>query len=162
MTNANSTAVSAAADREISTVRVFDAPRELVWKVWTDPMHIEQWWGPAGFSTTTKEFALGAGGVWNHVMHGPDGTDYRNEITYTTIVEPELLEWIHGPSPVFDVTVRFTEEAERRTKISMRMVFSTAAERNHTVEKFKAIEGQRQMLDRLVEYLRKMAIADNA
>ena len=62
-------------EREIASTRVFAAPRELVWKAWTDPKHIEQWWGPIGFTTTTKEFDLRPGGKWLHTMHGPDGTD---------------------------------------------------------------------------------------
>lgn len=156
MANANSAAVSATADREISTERIFDAPRQLVWKVWTDPRHIEQWWGPIGFTTTTKEFDLRPGGVWNHIMHGPDGTDYRNDISYTAVVEPELLKWLHGPSPVFDVTVTFTEEGKTRTKVSMQMVFPTHEGRDRTAEKFGAVEGQQQTLDRLENYLADM------
>jgi len=78
------------ADREIAATRVFDAPRSLVWTVWTDPKHLAEWWGPNGFTTTTKVFDLRPGGEWLFTMHGPDGTDYRNDITFTVIIEPAL------------------------------------------------------------------------
>lgn len=154
MTNANSVAVSATADREISTLRIFDAPRQLVWKVWTDPRHIEQWWGPIGFTTTTKEFDLRPGGVWNHIMHGPDGTDYRNDITFTRIDEPNRIEYDHGPSPIFKVTVTLDEEGTGKTRLSMTALFPTKESRDHTAEKFGAVEGMHQTLGRLEEYLR--------
>jgi uncharacterized protein YndB with AHSA1/START domain len=137
-------------------MRIFDAPRALVWKVWTDPKHIEKWWGPDGFTTTTKEFDLRPGGQWLFTMHGPDGTDYRNDITYTAVVEPERLEWDHGPSPKFHVTVIFEREGQSKTRINMQMLFETVAERDRTVEKFGAIEGQKQTMDRLKRYLESL------
>lgn len=139
--------------REISQTRVFDAPRSLVWKAWTDPVHLGQWWGPIGFTTTTQEFELREGGRWIHTMHGPDGTDYRNEINFKSVIEPELIEYEHGPSPLFHVTVRFEDEGAGRTLLSMRMVFPSAEERDRTEEKFRAAEGLDQTLGRLAEYL---------
>lgn len=153
MTAATPNPVSETADREIATIRIFNAPRTLVWEVWTDPKHLENWWGPNGFTTTTKEFDLRAGGTWLFIMHGPDGTDYRNDISFTTVTEPERLEWNHGPSPTFHVTVNFDEEGKKKTKLSMQMLFPTKAERDLTVEKFGAIEGQKETLARLEEYL---------
>jgi len=145
--------MSSTADREIGTTRVVNAPRPLVWSAWTDTKHIEQWWGPNGFTTTTREFNLSPGGKWLFTMHGPDGTDYRNDVTLTAVTEPELIEYDHGPSPVFHVSVRFEEDGLDRTKLSMRMLFPTKSERDRTVEKFGAIEGQLQTLNRLEEYL---------
>jgi uncharacterized protein YndB with AHSA1/START domain len=156
MAEANSAAASATADREISSTRIFNAPRELVWKAWTDPEHIAQWWGPIGFTTTTKAFDFRPGGQWLHTMHGPDGTDYRSDITYTAIVEPELIEYDHGPSPVFHTAVTLKEEGNDKTKLTMVALFPTAAERDRTVEKFGAIEGMHQTLGRLERYLAKM------
>lgn len=141
------------ADREISTIREFAAPRDLVWEVWTDPQHMNHWWGPDGFSLTTKEFDLRPGGVWNFTMHGPDGTDYRNDLTYTVVDPKARLEWHHGPSPDFDVTVLFEDLGDNRTRVQMRMLFPTVEERNRTVEKFNAVEGQRQTMNRLEIYL---------
>jgi len=82
--------------KTILGLRVIDAPRELVWSVWTDPKHLAQWWGPDGFTTTTSSFDFRPGGVWRFVMHGPDGRDYENRITFDAIVKPERLEYHHG------------------------------------------------------------------
>lgn len=143
-------------EREITAERIFNAPIELVWKVWTDPRHLEKWWGPNGFITTTKEFDFKAGGVWNHIMHGPDGTDYRNDITYTLIDEPNRIEYDHGPSPDFHVTIKFEDDNGSRTRFSVQMLFPTKEERDRTVEKFGAIEGMNQMLGRFEIYLSDM------
>jgi uncharacterized protein YndB with AHSA1/START domain len=71
-------AATSTADREILITRTFDAPRELVWEAWTNPKHVTHWWGPNGFTTTIEKMDVRVGGVWKHVMHGPDGTDYPN------------------------------------------------------------------------------------
>jgi uncharacterized protein YndB with AHSA1/START domain len=70
---------------------VFDAPRALVFKAWTDPGHLAHWWGPHGFTTTIQEMDLRPGGRWDHVMHGPDGADYPNYSTFIEVVKPEHL-----------------------------------------------------------------------
>lgn len=144
--------------REIGSTRIFEAPRALVWMVWTDPEHIAKWWGPNGFTTTTKTFELKPGGQWLFTMHGPDGTDYRNDITFTEVIEPERIEYDHGPSPVFHTTVTFEEEGADRTKLSMTALFPTVEERNRTVEKFGAIEGMKQTLGRLADYVESLMV----
>ena len=139
-------------DREIGTERVFHAPRDLVWEVWTEPVHLANWWGPNGFTITTRKFELSPGGEWLFTMHGPDGTDYRNDVTFTTIVEPERIEYDHGPSPIFHTTVTMQAEGEK-TRLSMVALFQTAEERNRVIEKFGAVEGMKQTLGRLAEYV---------
>ena len=57
----------------IESMVVVDAPIEKVWEAWTSPEHLEAWWGPGGFRTTTSRFDLTVGGQWAHTMHGPDG-----------------------------------------------------------------------------------------
>ncbi|HEX4084906.1 MAG TPA: SRPBCC family protein, partial [Chthoniobacteraceae bacterium] len=84
------------APNEIIISRVFDAPRETVWEAITDPEQVVQWWGPHGFSTTIQEMDLRPGGVWNHVMHGPDGANYPNRSVFTEVVKPERLSYSHG------------------------------------------------------------------
>lgn len=140
------------AAREIATTRLFDAPRELVWRMWTEPEHVKHWWGPRGFTNTIHQMDVRPGGMWKFIMHGPDGTNYRNEITYTEIVPPERLSYFHGPYPRFDVEVTFADEGGK-TRIHMRMVFESAAERDKVVEKFGAVEGMHQTLERLGERL---------
>jgi uncharacterized protein YndB with AHSA1/START domain len=152
---------SADAYRELVFTRVFDAPRELVFKAWTDPKHIAQWWGPKGFTTTIHDMDVRPGGVWRFIMHGPDGVDYKNRIVYLEIVEPERLVYKHDPEkgsePVdFHVTVTFAEEDDK-TKLTMHMLFPSAAAREYVVTKHRAIEGANQTLGRLAEHLPQMA-----
>jgi uncharacterized protein YndB with AHSA1/START domain len=151
-------------DREIRGTRVFDAPRELVWKAWTEPEHIGQWWGPNGFTTTTHRMEVRAGGVWRFVMHGPDGRDYQNKITFIEVVKPERLVYKHGNpegeedkglEPVsFHVTVTFREQGGK-TRLDMRSVFPSAKARDYVVKNYGAVEGMHQTLARLGEYLAK-------
>jgi uncharacterized protein YndB with AHSA1/START domain len=147
-------------DREIAATRVFDAPRELVWKAWTEPEHIAQWWGPNGFTTTTHSMELRPGGVWRYVMHGPDGRDYRNKVTYLEVVKPERLVYNHGGEedvePVnHHVTVTFREQGDK-TRVDMRMVFVSAEARTHVIEAYGAFEGLKQHMGRLEAYLEKV------
>ncbi len=146
-------------DREILATRVLDAPRELVWKAWTDPKQIGEWWGPQGFTTTIRQMDLKPNGVWRFVMHGPDGRDYQNKIIYIEVKEPELLKYRHAgdeeTEPVsFLVTVNFTAQGSK-TKITMKMVFESAEELQRIEKEYGAFEGLKQTLGRLEEYLAK-------
>ena len=88
MSETRDTSAEILASREIVATRTFDAPRDLVFKMWTDPKHIAQWWGPKGFTTTIYEMDVKPGGVWRFVMHGPVGVDYQNKVVYLEIVKP--------------------------------------------------------------------------
>jgi len=146
---------SETAEREISITRILNAPKELVFEVWTDPKHIPEWWGPNGFTTTIHEMDLRVGGKWRHTMHGPDGKDYPNEATFTEIVKPDLIKFSHA-LPKFDVTVTF-EAVGNKTKLTMTNVFETAEIRNLVAEKYGAVEGQVQTINHFEELLAKMA-----
>lgn len=75
----------------IKVERIFDAPRELVWKAWTDPKHFMQWWGPQGFTSPLSEIDLRVGGKYHLGMTSPDGRDMYNMGVYTEITPPERL-----------------------------------------------------------------------
>lgn len=79
---------------DLLLTRVFDAPRELVWKAWTDPKHLVQWFGPHGFTNPVCELDLRPGGVWRHVMRGPDGNDYPMFTIFREVVVPERLVFL--------------------------------------------------------------------
>jgi len=153
----------AAADeaaRTILTTRVYDAPRALVFEAFTDPRHLAQWWGPNGFTTTTHAIDVRPGGVWRFVMHGPDGTDYQNRITYDEVVAPERLVYHHGGGddvePVqFHVTVTF-EDLGGQTRLTMRAVFPSVEQRDLVAEKYGAVEGAKQTFERLARHLPTM------
>jgi uncharacterized protein YndB with AHSA1/START domain len=141
-------------DRKIVNTRVVDAPRELVFKAWTDPDHLAQWWGPKGFTNTFQEFDFRPGGVWRFIMHGPDGVDYKNRSVFVEIVRPERIVFQHVSGPQFQVTATFAEQSGK-TKLTFQMLFDTAAE----CDKVKgfAVEANEQNLDRLEAQLAKMA-----
>jgi len=146
------------AARSIVVTRVFDAPRNLVFETWTDPRHIGRWYGPRGFTLTTHEMDVRPGGVWRFDMHGPDGVDYPNKITYLEIAKPERLVYDHGDQGTpgyFRTTVTFAEEGGK-TKLTLQNVFPSAEDRNTVVKKYNAIEGANQTLDRLGEQLGTM------
>ncbi len=144
-------------DREIVITRLVAAPRELVWQTFTDPKHITNWWGPRGFRTTTHFHDLRNGGTWRYTMHGPDGTDYPNEMIYHEVLQPERLRYSHGTGDddyphKFEVTVTFTAEGPQ-TRIVLRQLYQTAASRDYIAKTYGAVEGGNQTMDRLEEQL---------
>ncbi len=151
---------SATADREIVISRVIDAPRELVFEAFTEVRHLSRWWGPEGFTTTTREFEFRVGGEWTFVMHGPDGTDYQEWISWTEIAPPDRIDMLHGESRgdpnAFKSAVTLTQDGAA-TRIEMRTVFPTKELRDEAVEKYHAIEGGQQTLGNLAAYVTKIA-----
>jgi uncharacterized protein YndB with AHSA1/START domain len=142
----------------IVATRELDAPRELVFEAWSDPKHLARWWGPDGFTTTTSAFDMRVGGVWRFVMHGPDGRDYENRITFDEIVKPERIRYHHGGGddvePVqFRTTVTFEDLGSARTRITLHAVFPSAAERDRVIKDYGADQGAVQTLARLADYV---------
>ena len=150
----------ATADREIVISRVIDAPRELVFEAFTQVRHLSRWWGPDGFTTTTRAFEFREGGAWDFVMHAPDGTDYSEWITWTEIVPPERIALLHGESRddpnAFESVLTFAPDGAA-TRIVMRTVFPTKELRDEAVEKYHAIEGGQQTLSSLAAYVTDLA-----
>lgn len=147
--------------RELRTTRLISAPRELVWKVWTDVNHVGYWWGPDGFRTTTFAMDVRPGGVWRYVMHGPDGRDYQNRVEYIEVVPPERLVYRHGGGegnlePInFHVTVLFLDVGGK-TKVVLRSLFPNVEARDSVIRNYHADVGAEQHLARLDEYVQKM------
>ena len=153
-------AIATTPDREIVIERSFDAPRDLVFDVWTDPKHVVHWWGPNGFTITIQEMNVTPGGVWRFVMHGPDGHDYPNHIEFITIERPQRLVYRHtgrdDSEPVrFQATVTFTEE-RGRTKVTLRARFESNEARDANIAKNHSLEGGKQHLGNLATYLAKL------
>jgi uncharacterized protein YndB with AHSA1/START domain len=154
-------AQSATADREIVISRVIDAPRALVFEAFTEVRHLSRWWGPDGFTTTTRAFEFRVGGVWDFVMHGPDGTDYPEWISWTEIAPPERIAMLHGERRddpnAFESVLKF-EARGTATRVEMRTVFPTRALRDEAVERYHAIEGGQQTLGNLAAYLAELTV----
>jgi uncharacterized protein YndB with AHSA1/START domain len=155
-TGRDAPAEAATADREIVISRVISAPRELVFEAFTEVRHLSRWWGPEGFTTTTRAFEFRVGGEWDFVMHGPDGTDYQEWISWTEIAPPERIALLHGESRgdpnAFESVLTFAPDGAA-TRIEMRTVFPTKELRDEVVEKYHAIEGGRQTLSKLDAYV---------
>jgi uncharacterized protein YndB with AHSA1/START domain len=144
----------------IAGLRIFDAPRALVFSAFTDPRHLSQWWGPNGFTTTTHSFDFRPGGVWRFVMHGPDGRDYQNRITFGEIVPNERLTWIHGGGEdeehlKFHQTLTF-DDVGGKTRLTWRGEFATAEERARVIRDHGAAEGLVQTMSRLADYVSQL------
>jgi uncharacterized protein YndB with AHSA1/START domain len=142
------------ADREIVTIREFDAPRELVWDAWTNPEKIVKWWGPNGFTNTIQGMDVRPGGTWRHILRGPDGKEYPNHTTYVEVVKPERLSFRHESWPNHFSTATF-EDLGGKTRVTLRMVFESAQRLGEVEKNHKAIEGAKQTLGRLAELLAK-------
>jgi len=145
-------------DREIIITRVVNAPRDLVYKTFTEPEHVARWWGPAGFTIEIQDMDVRVGGSWSYIMSGR-GMIFPNFISYLEVVEPERLVYLHGSNkgeePEFMATITFEMQGPK-TKITMHSVFGAAAVRDFVVSQFKAIEGGNQGLDKLEHYLKSI------
>jgi uncharacterized protein YndB with AHSA1/START domain len=144
--------------RELIITRLLNAAVELVWEVWTNPDHIKNWWGPDGFTNTIFTMDVKPGGVWDFVMHGPDGTDYKNKSIYSEVVPYKKLVFDHVSGPLFRATVTF-EEQDKKTLLTWRMLFETAEQYNKVVKEFKADEGLKQNVAKLDTYLQSAAVS---
>ncbi len=164
-TVANESVHLPSADNEIIIARVFDAPRELVWRAFTDPKHVVNWWGPNGFTTEIETMEVRPGGVWKHTMIGPDGARYPNKSIFKEVVAPERISYSHGggredgeaPGATFVATWTFEALGPKQTRLTGRMVFPTAEIRDVVVRHYGAIEGGKQTLGRLAAYLPAVA-----
>lgn len=145
---------SSTADRELKITRTLNAPIDLVWEVWTKPEHIANWWGPDGFSNTIHVMDVKPGGEWILVMHGPDGTEYKNKSIFKEVVKHERIVYEHVSAPKFTATVEFEAQGDE-TVIRWKMLFETAAEFIQTVKTFKADEGLKQNIEKLNAFLIK-------
>lgn len=112
-------------EREVLITRVFDAPRELIFKAWTDPEHLARWFGPEIFTIPVCEVDPRVGGAWRIVMRAPDGTEYPGGGVYREFVEPERLVFTNnavdkeGNIVIAGLTtVVFADEAGK-TKLTM-------------------------------------------
>ncbi|MEI1375084.1 SRPBCC domain-containing protein [Nostoc sp. UHCC 0926] len=164
MSNKNDSS-DAQSEREIVITRVFRAPRELVFKAWTDPKHVVQWWGPKGFTTQVTELDLRPGGKWRYVMIGPDGTEYPAKGVFREIVPLERIvtsdEFDEGFEKVINadlprgmVTTAVFEDLGTNTKLTLQIMHESAEDRRKH-EEMGVIEGWNSSFDCLDELFAK-------
>ncbi|WP_367898624.1 SRPBCC domain-containing protein [Leptospira sp. WS58.C1] len=138
--------------------RYFDVSTELLFEVWSMPEHLSEWWGPDGFTLTTKRMDFINGGIWEFVMHGPDGHDSKNKIQFTDIKEPHYIYYKHLGDGEGDQDVHFEskiifEKVEEGTNLIMEQIFPSKEELERVNGKYGAIEGAKQHIGNLAKYL---------
>lgn len=141
-------------DKEIISSRIFEASVDQVFKAWSDPTMIAKWWGPHGFINTIHQFNFSSGGVWDFIMHGPDGTDYKNKIIFKEIIPNKKIIFDHVSVPKFIVQVTF-DDLGSKTKVTFHMIFETGEIRNN-IKKI-VIDGNEQNFERLASLLNESA-----
>lgn len=155
-------AESQTSDREIVITREFDAARELLWDVWTEPKHVENWFGPAGFTTKVIESDLKPGGVSQYIMVGPDGKEYPGKGVYKEIVRPERIVSTDEFGDDFDaggidlpegmiLTALFDDLGEK-TRLTLRTSHPTPEDRKKH-EDMGVVDGWNSSFDKLDKYL---------
>jgi hypothetical protein len=142
------------AECEIVTTRIVDAPVELAYKAWSDPKHLQSWWGPVGFTNTFHEFEFEIGGKWSFTMHGPEKGNYINSCEFTHIDFPKLIAWKRFSQPLFKVVVTFEEITPNQTKIVFSQIFETAKECNKI--KPYVLDKNEENMDKLEGELQQM------
>ncbi len=145
-------------EKELVLTRVFDAPRELVFKVWTDPKHVAQWWGPRGFTNPVCELDLRPGGAILIHMRSPDGIVYPMTGVFQEVVPPERLVFTSAAldsdgNPMFEVltTVTFAEEGGKTKQILRARVIKKTAQAAPYLAGME--QGWTQSLERLAAYV---------
>jgi uncharacterized protein YndB with AHSA1/START domain len=141
---------------DLTLVRVFDAPPDLVFRMWTQAQHLAHWWGPRGFSTPVCEVEARAGGAIRIQMRGPDGTVYPLMVgTYEDFVPSQRLTILSSVGDLFRTRQTFTfDDVDGKTKVTLRAYVLEAHPGSET-SLAGMEEGWNQTLDRLSEYLAK-------
>jgi uncharacterized protein YndB with AHSA1/START domain len=122
---------------ELVITRIFDAPRPLVFKLWTEPEHLMRWWGPRGFTPISGRMDVRQGGRWSRLMRSPDGSVIRKHGVYRELVAPERLVLTYitddaagNPGPETLVTVTFADH-DGKTRLTLHQTgFQSVAERD--------------------------------
>lgn len=136
--------------------RILQAPKSLVWEVWTKPEHITHWWGPEQFSIENKSMEVKPGGKWTFDMKGM-GMLFAEDITYIEVIPQEKLVFQNGQIGVdpyaFESHILFESLDNGLTMLTMITHFSSSAILDELNEKVKALEGGNQTLNKLETYL---------
>lgn len=166
MTAKSAPAGGSAAEDALRLTRLFEAPRELVFRAWSDPEHLARWWGPHGFTTPHCTIDFRVGGRWHFCMRSPEGQDFWCTGVYREIVEPERIVTTdcfadadgnvvdpteYGMSPEMPTETIITvtlEEEDGKTRLTLRHTIPPSV-----VEQSGGAEGWSQSLDRLADHL---------
>ncbi len=143
--------MSADSNREIFSAREINAPVEKVYEAFVNPLHLQKWWGPEGFTNTIHEFDLRPTGKWILTMHGPEKGNYENSSVFETVVPNKLVAWHRISQPIFAMEVGFEKLSETKTRITFKMIFDSV-EASEKIRRF-AIPNNEENFDRLERVL---------
>ncbi len=155
MSVSNPMTLTTPSDREIVLTRVFDAPREQVFKAFVDPTLVAQWWGPRGFTTIVDKLEAKPGGAWRYIVRGSNGEEDAFRGVFREVTPPERLvftfEWEGLPGHVLVETVTL-EERDGKTTVTDTSLFHTPEERDGMLQ--SGMEGgASESWDKLAELL---------
>jgi len=168
MTETTSSPRTHSAQRELVIERIFDAPRELVWKAWTDPEHVMRWWGPKGFTSPACEIDMRVGGKYLWAMRSPEGQDLWSTGVYREIVPFDRLVCTNSfadengnavPASHYGITADLPlemvatvtfEEVDGKTKLTLRHEGFPPGEMSEMAQ-----AGWKESFDKLADYLVK-------
>jgi uncharacterized protein YndB with AHSA1/START domain len=144
-------------EKEIVIARAVNADRDTVFRAWTDPEQIVQWFGPEGFRIETYEINICTGGVWRFDMIAPDGTQFSNRMEFLRIETPKLIEANHGTDTEHDpdcfrLLITFDEQKNGKTVVTLRQMHPTAKRRDMVIG-FGAVEYGAQTLNKLANHV---------
>ncbi|MFT4035570.1 MAG: SRPBCC domain-containing protein [Patulibacter sp.] len=146
----------AGAAPDVDVSRVMAASPDEIWAAWNDPASIAQWWGPAGFTSTVLALDLSDGGRFEVVMHAPDGTDFANVYVFESVDPARELVYVHQGSQAWGlapsrsvVTIEVQDTDAPRCRVTLRSYYASEEDRRRHLEDFHAVEGARQLLERL-------------
>jgi uncharacterized protein YndB with AHSA1/START domain len=144
--------------QEIIVTRVFDAPRDLVFKTYLDPKLRAEWWGPSRYTTVVEKMEARRGGSWRIVQRDPQGNEFAFHGVYHDVVPPERIvetfEWEGMPGHV-NFNTATLEESGGKTKVTNRIVFQSVEDRDGMLESGMR-EGMDEGFDRFDELLRRI------
>lgn len=148
-------------DHSLIIKRILNAPRQLVWDVWTQPAHIGKWWGPEGFSTRVEQMELKIGETWRYVMISPSGEEFPQEGIFQEIIEPKKLVSTADFGEESDsvnstkVMTSLFDEIENKTLVTLIITYPTKEDRDRQ-EKLGVIYGWNANFDSFQNYLKNL------
>lgn len=149
--------VTLLSDREAELTRLFDAPRELVFKTMTDPALIPQWWGPRRYTTAVDRMDVRVGGKWRFVNRATDGGEHWFNGEYREIVRNERVvqtfEYEPFPGHISVETMTLEDLGDGRTLMRVRSVFASKEDADAMLQGGGMVEGARETYERLAEIM---------
>lgn len=141
-------------DFEILSSRTFAVSQDILFRAFSNPQNLRNWWGPKGFTNTFHEFDFRVGGQWRFTMQGLEKGNYENHCEFTQIEEPTFIAWKRYSKPLFHVVFSFEKITDNQTKLIFRMIFETEEECNK-IKPF-AVDKNEENFDKLEQELKNI------